>query len=133
VHFEVIFIHIAHFKLLFSFRGIYLINKNLMSDISSDEEMFLLYHINNITKKRKRNRKMWVREVFLHREQLGEFHHYVPQLRNDFIRFQNYYRTSENCNRMLLKKVSKCINIGHTNYRKTISIDERLIVTMRYE
>jgi hypothetical protein len=104
-----------------------------MSDISTDEEMFLLYHINNITKKRKRNRKMWVRDVFLHREQLGEFHHYVPQLRNDVIRFQNYYRMSENCYRMLLQKVSKCINIGHTNYRKTISIDERLTVTMRYE
>jgi hypothetical protein len=41
--------------------------------------------------RKKRNRKrFWVREIFLHRKQLGEFHHLISQLERDDQKF--YFR-----------------------------------------
>jgi hypothetical protein len=55
----------------------------------SDDEVVAMYLYYNIRKKRNRKR-FWVREIFLHRKQLGEFHHLISQLERDDQKF--YFR-----------------------------------------
>lgn len=96
---------------------------------SSEEEMIYFY----LRRKRKINkRRMWVREIFLHREQLGEYHHLVPQLLNDEEKFYGYFRMNLNSWNKLVLKLKPLIFIGETYFRKSICFEERLTITIRY-
>jgi len=56
----------------------------------SDDEVLLLYAVGN-----KRKRK-WVHEVNMKRREFGEFHHLMKQLRQDEVKFKEYFRMSNN-------------------------------------
>jgi len=56
----------------------------------SDDKVLLLYAVGN-----KRERK-WVHEVNMKRREFGEFHHLMKRLRQDEVKFKEYFRMSSN-------------------------------------
>ncbi|KAF2900370.1 hypothetical protein ILUMI_05818, partial [Ignelater luminosus] len=76
-----------------------------MSSSDSEEDTVMLYYM--WKKKCYQKRNVWVRELFLNR--------------NDH----------EHCSNKLCEYVKPLFHAGHTNYRKTISFEERLTVTLR--
>ncbi|KAB0803464.1 hypothetical protein PPYR_00434 [Photinus pyralis] len=101
----------------------------MFTDSESDSETITLYLLNN---RRKRKRKMWVRPMFLQREQWGEFYHLVPQLKADSAQFFEYYRMSPESYELLVSIVKPLVTIYKTNFREPIPFEEWLTVTLRY-
>ena len=80
-----------------------------------------------------RVRNAWVRQIFAKREQLGEFHTLVQEMRTtDRESFFRYLRMSPERYFQLLEMVEPLIRRRDTNFRKAISADERLTLTLRY-
>jgi hypothetical protein len=59
----------------------------MLAASDSDDEVVAMYLY---YKKEKKSKRFWVREIFLHRKQLGEFHHLISQLERDDQKF--YFR-----------------------------------------
>ena len=57
----------------------------------SDDEVLLLYAVGN-----KHERKWVSGEVNMKRREYGEFHHLMKQLRQDEVKFKEYFRMSSN-------------------------------------
>ena len=85
-----------------------------------DDEVLLLYAVGN-----KRERK-WVHEVNMKRRDSGEFHHLMKQLRQDEVKFKEYFRMSRNQFEQLLSLIKDDIEKKEVNYRESISAEERL-------
>lgn len=81
-------------------------------------------------RKKRRSRRFWVRTLFLHREELGEYRLVQQMLQSDAESFYNYCRMSPDRFNCLLKRVAPIIT--HTGPRKPISPGERLAATLRY-
>ena len=77
------------------------------------------------------NRKWWVHPINEERDTFGEYHHLIPQLRNDPTKFKEYFRMLPETFDYILEKVSPLIMKNTTNYRPSISPEERLSVTLR--
>jgi hypothetical protein len=91
----------------------------------SDDEVLLLYAVGN-----KRKRK-WVHEVNMKRREFGEFHHLMKQLRQDEVKFKEYFRMSSNQFEQLLSLIKDDIEKKEVNYREIISAEERLALCLR--
>ena len=91
----------------------------------SDDEVLLLYAVGN-----KRERK-WVHEVDMKRREFGEFHHLMKQLRQDEVKFKEYFRMSSNQFEQLLSLIKDDIEKKEVNYRESISAEERLALCLR--
>jgi len=91
----------------------------------SDDEVLLLYVVGN-----KRERK-WVHEVNMKRSEFGEFHHLMIQLRQDEVKFKEYFRISNNQFEQLLSLIKDDIEKKEVNYRESISAEERLALCLR--
>ena len=85
----------------------------------SDDEVLLLYAVGN-----KRERK-WVHEVNMKRRESGEFHHLMKQLRQDEVKFKEYFRVSSNQFEQLLSLIKDDIEKKEVNYRESNSAEER--------
>jgi len=87
------------------------------------------------TKKRKqgkkRQRRFWIHEVISRREELGEYHRLVHELRHDPERFRRYFRMSTSQFDMLLGLIGPEIAKLDTNWRRSVSPAERLAITLR--
>ena len=85
---------------------------------------------------RKRRKRIWMRELLIHRSRLGLWNCAVPQLEKVNSRtigtFANYFRMDASCFELLLAKVAPIINREDTQFRQAISPQERLAVTLRY-
>ncbi|KAF2903244.1 hypothetical protein ILUMI_02940 [Ignelater luminosus] len=101
-----------------------------MSSSDSEEDTVMLYYM--WKKKCYQKRNVWVRELFLNRNDNGEYWKLHNILLRDPMKFRNYYRMTEHCFNKLYEYVKPLFHAGHTNYRKTISFEERLAVTLRY-
>jgi len=84
----------------------------------SDDEVLLLYAVGN-----KRERK-WVHEVHMKRREFGKFHHLMKQLRQDEVKFKEYFRMSSNQFEQLLSLIKDDIEKKEVNYREGISSEE---------
>lgn len=93
-----------------------------MSSYDSDEVLMLHYYWRSRIQNR---RKMWARQIFLDREQNGEFHQLVPQLLNDEEIFYSYYRMNKTTWTLLISKLKLLFTGGSTNYRQSISLGSR--------
>jgi len=91
----------------------------------SDDEVLLLYAVVN-----KRERK-WVHEVNMKRREYGEFHHLMKQLRQNEVKFIEYFRMSSNQFEQLLSLIKDDIEKKEVNYRESISAEERLSLCLR--
>ena len=91
----------------------------------SDDDVLLLYAVGN-----KRERK-WVHELNMKRREFGEFHHLMKQLRQDEMKFEEYFRMSSNQFEQLLSLIKDDIEKKEVNYRESISTEERLALCLR--
>jgi hypothetical protein len=75
--------------------------------------------------------RMWVHPINCNRRLHGEFHQLMPQLLEDEGRSQLYYRMSKvefyHLLNMVARKLEKC----STQFRESISPEERLAVCLR--
>ena len=106
-----------------------------MDSTSEEEEldMLTLFAVVHQRRKQKRKRKMWVRDIFKKRQEKGEFHTLLQEMRlNDTQSHFRYLRMSNKCFQTLLEKVSPLIS--HRNYfseeRASITPAERLALTI---
>jgi len=65
------------------------------------------------------------------RRESGEFHHLMKQLRQDEIKFKEYFRMSSNQFQQLLSLIKDDIEKKEVNYRDSISAEERLVLCLR--
>ncbi|KAJ8882487.1 hypothetical protein PR048_014298 [Dryococelus australis] len=79
---------------------------------------------------RNRQRKEWVGAMHVKREELGEFHHMWDDLRKDSKRFYGYLLMARDTFDYILSEV-RCDLTKYNNFRKTISPEEGLVVTLR--
>lgn len=96
---------------------------------SSSEEEILVLAAACAEEDEERSRRYWIHEINRKREVHGEFHHLFPDLLADDEKFFKYFRMStakfhELLNMLQLRK-------QNTNFRKAISPEERLAVTLK--
>lgn len=94
------------------------------------DEIMLLENTYVMRRERKRRRRYWVHPILTERSRLGEFHHLHTSLKEDKIKFSEYYRMSEETFNYILNKIWHSIE-RFSNFRETISPEERLAVTIR--
>lgn len=80
--------------------------------------------------RRRYRRTAWVREIYLKRHDFGEFHHIMEDLYNDHILFHGYVRMKKETFEYILNTIRPDLT-KYSNFRDTISPEERLIVTFR--
>lgn len=99
------------------------------SDGSSDEDdVLLLLSLCNHKKKRKRN---WVHDVNLKRKECGEYNHLMKHLRDDEIKFKEYFRMTQTQFDNILTLIKDDIEKKSLNYRDSIPPEERLALCLR--
>ncbi|KAK5613735.1 hypothetical protein CRENBAI_016875 [Crenichthys baileyi] len=81
--------------------------------------------------KRRQRRRPWVHQILQGREQFGEYHHLLQELRLDDGRFQLYFRLSRTQFEDLLSRVGRRIGLRDTNYRRCSPAAERLSICLR--
>lgn len=88
---------------------------------------YLLYK--KYLKKYKRSRA----NSFIYNDRLvfGEFYHLYPQLRTDNALFRAYTRMTPKTFDYILKFITPEFDLQTTNFQEPISIEERLIITIR--
>jgi hypothetical protein len=81
--------------------------------------------------KREQRRKYWVHNVFRAREEEGEFHTIFRRLKDDGQNFFKYFRMSilkfENLKQLLQPEIER----KNTQFRRSITPEERLALTLR--
>lgn len=95
--------------------------------------LFYLVESSSLLMRRRRRRSRrteWVNQIFLKREEHGEFHHLMDDLKKDPEKFFDYFRLSLNTFTYILESVKPELT-KHSNFRLVISPEERLTVTLR--
>jgi len=92
----------------------------------SDDEVFLLYAVGS-----KREGK-WVHELNVKSREFGEFHHLMKQLRQDEVKFKEYFRMSSNQFEQLLSLIKGDDEKKEVNYRESVSAEERLALCLTF-
>ena len=77
------------------------------------------------------HRKVGVHPINRDREQLGEYHHLFQQIKHDEKKFYQYTRMKKRTIDIILEAVSPHLQKQTTNFRKPISPEERLVITLR--
>lgn len=89
-------------------------------------------HIINETKKRKKvHRSIWADDVWQERCTFGEYHTLCANLKYRGILFYDYYKMDYEKFEMLVNMLRPHIEKQNTNYRSTISVEERLTICLR--
>ena len=79
----------------------------------------------------RQQRRFWIHEINLCRQEYGEYHHLMPQLRRHEVKFKEYMRMNTATFDCLLELIREDIEKSTTNFRRPISAEERLVVTLR--
>ncbi|KAL4088886.1 hypothetical protein QTP88_023970 [Uroleucon formosanum] len=101
------------------------------SKISDEEDVLLLAAVMDDEEQKRHKRRKWVHEINSQRENLGEFNHLMPQLRNDAKRFFIYFRMTSNCFDEILNFINEDIRKETTHFRVPIPPPERLAIALR--
>ncbi|XP_039763780.1 uncharacterized protein LOC120636389 [Pararge aegeria] len=97
--------------------------------LAEEEEMEV--HINKIRRQKVR-RRIWVEECWQERCSYGEFNTLCTTLPSKGVLFYDYYKMDYEKFRMLVEILRPYIQKKTTNYRSTISIEERLTICLRF-
>lgn len=92
----------------------------------------ILLYLRRRRRRRRFCRRVWVHDILRGREQKGEFHRLVQELRLDAERFQRYFRLDREQFDSLLSKIGPLISVQQTNYRRPIPPAERLAICLRF-
>lgn len=100
---------------------------------SSDEEDVALFLLMEAEERHGKKRKTWVRQHFQMRPELGEFHTTFQNLIDhpDETVFFNYMRMSYNSYKILKNLILPHISPIGSNWRKPVSGEEKLVLTIR--
>lgn len=79
----------------------------------------------------KRKKRLWVHDINVNRDSLGEFHHLFKELEKDDVKFRKYFRLNKTQFQEVLSVIEEDIRKNDTNYRKSIAPEERLAVCLR--
>ena len=93
-----------------------------------EDELFLLLLLH---RRRRRRRTVWIHPILRRRQQFGEFHRLVQELRLDDQRFFQYFRMTPETFENLLAIVGSHIRKQTTNYRNPISPQQRSAICLR--
>jgi len=86
-----------------------------------------------LKKKKKRARRLWVRHWVARRNLRSVHHNLLRELRVEGIRsYKNYLRMDEDTFNFIVLKISPLISRQNTHLRNCISVEERLMVTLRF-
>jgi hypothetical protein len=109
--------------------------QTLQQTIDMDDELdvaiFLYLSLKLILKKRTKKRKWWVHPINSTRLSHGCFYTLYPLLRQDPVRFFNYFRMSQSSFDELLTEIKDSITLQNTNMRSAIPSEEVLVLTLR--
>ncbi|KAH9643508.1 hypothetical protein HF086_015656, partial [Spodoptera exigua] len=99
---------------------------------SSDEEIYLLARLFEAeqNKRKRKRRQIWAKNIWKNRLIHGEFHTIFEELKNDSLKFYEYYRMEYWQFLKLTDLLRVHITKTTTNYRCTIPAEERLTVTL---
>lgn len=94
----------------------------------------LVYILSKRIKSRNRKRRLWVRSWIKRRDIDNTAQNLIRDLRNEETdeEFRNFFHMSPQQFDILLEKVSPIISKKDTNFRKAISAETRLTITLRY-
>ncbi|MED6240301.1 hypothetical protein ATANTOWER_018998 [Ataeniobius toweri] len=97
------------------------------------ERVAWLYLLNKARERRRLAppRRVRILQTIQRRSEFGEFHHLLQELRAEEDRFQRYFRLSPDQFDNLLTRISARISYQDTNYRRSISTEERLSICIR--
>ena len=76
-------------------------------------------------------KKPWVHEINTKRPIYGEYHHLMKDLCDDERKFYDYFRMKKDTFNYILKLLGPELEKMTTNFRKPISAEERLVITLR--
>nr|CAH7740880.1 unnamed protein product [Callosobruchus chinensis] len=96
-----------------------------------DEDELLLFETPLIHILLSSEKSVWVNSIFQEREEHGEFHTLFPKLLEQENKFFEYFRMQTDTFRYILSGIRPYIE-KHSNFRKCISPEERLSVTLRF-
>ncbi len=91
----------------------------------------LLYRQVRQQKVPKTKRRFWVHQILQARGIYGAYHHLVPDLEKDPVKFKEYFRMSKEEFYFVLERVAPLISREDTFMRKALSARERLAITIR--
>ncbi|CAN2391611.1 DDE superfamily endonuclease [Pristimantis euphronides] len=106
--------------------------------MSSLAQLLLLWHFSqrNVLRHRTQEdeppRKMWVHPLVSQQPTKGHFSALYSDLRRHPVKFQAFMRISIHAYDKLLKVLRPELTYCHTNMRRCISPEERLLVTLRF-
>ena len=100
-----------------------------MERIATISALYLLWKYQK--RRNAKRRRFWVHNTIRKRTQLGEFHRLLQELRLDDGRFQRYFRMNVSQFDDLLARIGARISRLDTNYRRSISAEERLSICLR--
>lgn len=102
--------------------------------MSVNKRKFLLFE-NSYLKykfvKRIRPKRSKTNIIYLERHLHGEFHHLYQQLRSQPAKFKEYARMLPTTFDYIVKAIKPAIPLISTNFQIPISVEERLMVTLR--
>jgi hypothetical protein len=78
-----------------------------------------------------KKRRYWIHPINEERDNLGEYHRLVQELRLDSQRFNTYCRMSPEIFEKLLQKVGPRIQKQHTKFRQALCSSQKLMITLR--
>ena len=101
------------------------------SPLSSDEEVLVLSLAAECEKEKRTKRTKWVHHICASRDEEGEYHTLFSHLKKDDTKFFQYCRMSYIKFCELLSYIKDDITMQETRFRKPISAEERLFLTLR--
>ncbi|XP_076238644.1 uncharacterized protein LOC143181873, partial [Calliopsis andreniformis] len=105
-----------------------------MSDFS-EEEMAIIAVVLEEEERRKeddKEKKTWVHDMWRARATEGEFSTLYKMLKDDQLKFYEYFRMTQNTFEILISKVGESLKKQDTPWRLSITPRERLAVCLRF-
>lgn len=99
---------------------------------SSDEEIIVLLSEERHKKRPRKRRRYWIHPILKRREEHGEFHRLIQELKLYHEGFQRYFGMSVSDFENLLQMLAPSLRKEHTHYRKPIEPEQRLTVCLRF-
>lgn len=91
------------------------------------ESIGVKYYLYKKYIKKKKN----INSILKNRKMFGEFHHLYRELRDNENLFYAYTRMSTTTFDYIVESIKPEFNLKSTNFRDPISVEERLLVTLR--
>ena len=101
---------------------------DITTDDSDDEMLMMGYHI----LKRRRRKRMWVHDINSKREELGEYHKLVNELRQHPDKFYTYFRMSKEKFDELVEILTPTLHRQTSHFRRPIGVPEQLAICLRF-